>query len=373
MTDAKVLFRDGVNAIRNEKDLSQGRKLLTESLRLDPNNDAAWLWLSKTVNDTQKKLQCIERALAINPDNQQALDMQRKLEGADSYDVVKAMSNEVKIKPSTATNDVTPSVEISQLGKIMGRVGVNWGAQIVKLIWLSLTLGFAYVCYCIGFTTIGSTNATRVGFGIAIVGILGIGVYLLGSFVFSFGQHIEVYEKGIAHVDGSKIKAFRWSDFSQVKYQDQTIVYRSGLIPIAKMTFYYVRLMDNGKQLITVTKNYSRFRDIGSLALNKVVPLILEQHDKAIKQGETLQYGKIKADRDGLQEGRKSIRWDEIEESKATQNTLIVKTEDRKRPYYFKIENVINGMVLAALVDRKMGNSASNTSSFGGSFFEANS
>jgi tetratricopeptide (TPR) repeat protein len=70
--NAQNLFREGITAIREEKNLSKGRELLTQSLRLDADNDMAWLWLSRTLTDREKQRQCIERALKVNPDNQQA-------------------------------------------------------------------------------------------------------------------------------------------------------------------------------------------------------------------------------------------------------------------------------------------------------------
>ncbi len=77
--DAQTLFRDGVQALRDQQDAAKARQLLTQSLKLDPNNEMAWLWLSRTTNDPQKKLQCVERALRINPNNPQALALRDKL------------------------------------------------------------------------------------------------------------------------------------------------------------------------------------------------------------------------------------------------------------------------------------------------------
>ena len=71
--DAQTLFREGVLVLRDQKDVARARQLLTQSLKLDPNNEMAWLWLSRTTDDPQKKLQCVERALRLNPKNEQAL------------------------------------------------------------------------------------------------------------------------------------------------------------------------------------------------------------------------------------------------------------------------------------------------------------
>jgi len=77
--DAQTLFRDGVLAIKEKRDVAEARKLLTQSLRLDPNNEMAWIWLARTISDSEKKLQCLDRALGINPANEQALQLKERL------------------------------------------------------------------------------------------------------------------------------------------------------------------------------------------------------------------------------------------------------------------------------------------------------
>jgi len=82
--DARTLFREGVTAIRDEKDLNRGRDLLVQSLRLDPQNEQGWLWLSRTISDPQKRLQALERALRINPNNTQAIQLVERIQVQDS-------------------------------------------------------------------------------------------------------------------------------------------------------------------------------------------------------------------------------------------------------------------------------------------------
>jgi tetratricopeptide (TPR) repeat protein len=77
--DAKMLYRQGVTAIRDQRDVARGRELLLQSLKEDPNNDMAWLWLTRTVKDQQKRLECVERALQINPQNEQARQLKERL------------------------------------------------------------------------------------------------------------------------------------------------------------------------------------------------------------------------------------------------------------------------------------------------------
>jgi tetratricopeptide (TPR) repeat protein len=77
--DAQTLFREGVLALQAKNDPVEARRLLLESLKVNPNNEMAWLWLSRTTDDPKKKLQCVERALRLNPQNEQALTLRAKL------------------------------------------------------------------------------------------------------------------------------------------------------------------------------------------------------------------------------------------------------------------------------------------------------
>lgn len=80
----------------------------------------------------------------------------------------------------------------------------------------------------------------------------------------------------------------------------------------------------------------------------------MEQHYAALKRGETLEYGKVKVNQEGLHEGRKSIGWNEIAEWAVEQGTLMIEKVDQKRRQQFQINNVMNGTVLVALIDRKI-------------------
>jgi tetratricopeptide (TPR) repeat protein len=112
--DAQTLFRDGVVAIKEKRDMAEGRKLLTQALRLDPNNEMAWVWLSRTVTDSEKKLQCLDRALSINPENEQALQLKQRLtetNGSGDYSAPvmaehsKAYAQPAGVKPPSASEE----------------------------------------------------------------------------------------------------------------------------------------------------------------------------------------------------------------------------------------------------------------------------
>jgi tetratricopeptide (TPR) repeat protein len=78
--DAQTLYQQGVIAIRDHHDLKRGHALLKQSLRQNPQNDMAWLWLTRTVRNPQTRLDYVERALRINPANPHAQKLKAQLQ-----------------------------------------------------------------------------------------------------------------------------------------------------------------------------------------------------------------------------------------------------------------------------------------------------
>lgn len=68
MTDklkqAITLIRSGNKA--------EGGQILAKILKADPQNELAWLWISQTVKTRQQQQDCLEKVLAINPNNMAA-------------------------------------------------------------------------------------------------------------------------------------------------------------------------------------------------------------------------------------------------------------------------------------------------------------
>jgi tetratricopeptide (TPR) repeat protein len=68
---ARSLRTRGIAAAKaGQKD--EARALLQESVRIEPNNEAAWLWLASVARDPRERLFCLEKVLGINPLNETA-------------------------------------------------------------------------------------------------------------------------------------------------------------------------------------------------------------------------------------------------------------------------------------------------------------
>jgi tetratricopeptide (TPR) repeat protein len=69
---ARNLRRQGIAAAKAGQN-DQARALLQQSLRLEPGNEAAWVWLASIARDQRERLFCFQKLLEINPQNSTAL------------------------------------------------------------------------------------------------------------------------------------------------------------------------------------------------------------------------------------------------------------------------------------------------------------
>ena len=66
-------LNQGIELIRSGN-IPMGTKILAEIVKQDPQNDAAWAWLSVCYAEKERKLYCLNRAIRINPMNEIALE-----------------------------------------------------------------------------------------------------------------------------------------------------------------------------------------------------------------------------------------------------------------------------------------------------------
>ncbi len=64
-------LQQGIVALK-AGDTSTACQLLVQAVQENPRDEKAWLWLSAALEDEEKRAACLERVLAINPDNEPA-------------------------------------------------------------------------------------------------------------------------------------------------------------------------------------------------------------------------------------------------------------------------------------------------------------
>jgi len=219
LTQAIDLIKSGEKA--------RGKRLLTEIIRTNPQNERAWLWMTLVVDTQEQRRECLERVLAINPDNARARAGLAKITGqtppiGHSQPIEVATSTPAIDGPKTesglfeAGNFGTPAepaadveralqVRLANLQReqnyLLGVIGGLIGGITGALLWAAITIA---IDYQIGFMAMGV--GFMVGYGMRflgrgidkIYGITGGAIALfsvaLGNFLFAIGILAEVWE-----------------------------------------------------------------------------------------------------------------------------------------------------------------------------------
>lgn len=104
---ARRLQQQGIQAAK-AGDKAGARKLLQQSLKLDPQNDTTWLYLASVAKDKRERLLCLQKALEINPANDTAAKAVRAL-GIDPAQLVtprQAQAEAAPLQTSMVGDDV---------------------------------------------------------------------------------------------------------------------------------------------------------------------------------------------------------------------------------------------------------------------------
>lgn len=118
MDDARELRQRGIQLAKaGQKE--EARELLQQSIRLEPYNEAAWLWLASVARDNRERLFCLQKLLEINPENETA---RKALEAATptTTQTIKRLPNAPVTKLATSENimEQAPGVPVPMPDRI---------------------------------------------------------------------------------------------------------------------------------------------------------------------------------------------------------------------------------------------------------------
>jgi tetratricopeptide (TPR) repeat protein len=82
----------------------EGVPILEAVVAADPRNETAWLWLGASADDDQRKLECFQKALAINPRNKLARDLLKPVETRLGVEAVIQPVTEAAHKAASASS-----------------------------------------------------------------------------------------------------------------------------------------------------------------------------------------------------------------------------------------------------------------------------
>ncbi len=129
----------------------QARLILANLLRVDPKNELAWYWLATCVDSVQQQLDCLMRAIALNPANSQAQAALVKLDQAapppnnkpEAVLPTDPQTNPEPYQPSSHIN--APDVQRKKSGVSRGELWAAIGTLIVLTSCIVLSLTGVYI------------------------------------------------------------------------------------------------------------------------------------------------------------------------------------------------------------------------------------
>ena len=92
------LLRQAIQAARSGREMT-ARNLFQDVVRIDPNNELAWMWLSGLLDPLEDRIAACERVLSINPGNQKIrayLDQLLKEQGAVHQSKLSAIDEQIQ-------------------------------------------------------------------------------------------------------------------------------------------------------------------------------------------------------------------------------------------------------------------------------------
>lgn len=123
---AKQYLLQGIT-LAKAGDKDQARLYFTNAVKLDPQNETAWIWMSSVARDARERLFCLQNLLQINPQNETALKGIRAM-GMDPNQLLRqtqapqaGASSPSGVTPAPASAAV-PKLAADRLGNILPAV-----------------------------------------------------------------------------------------------------------------------------------------------------------------------------------------------------------------------------------------------------------
>jgi hypothetical protein len=138
-------LQKGIRAARRGR-TEPAQRFLAQVIRVDPNNEEAWLWMSRVVDNPLQKAECLQKVLQLNPDNQWAADQLAELQATASAPAPVEQTGQPPAESTPATAEGSkykrlqpkaPSdieLELLKCPQCGGSVDIQGGAEIKTLV-----------------------------------------------------------------------------------------------------------------------------------------------------------------------------------------------------------------------------------------------
>jgi hypothetical protein len=188
----------------------------------------------------------------------------------------------------------------------------------VLLLVVAVVFGYAY------FAADPEVQRRSFALPIAIVSVV-LGIPALLTW-FSRGKWtVEVYEQGLVRRRGDQSKTILWDNIVAVwQYQTRRTSWYF-FMPRGWMTVYTIQTKD-GEQF-TVDNKYKNAMKLGQIIQSEVTNRLLPQMARAYQNGETVNFGELSLNQQGLIYEDKQLPWNAVKELKIDRHYIFVDQE----------------------------------------------
>ena len=261
----------------------------------------------------------------------------------------------------------TPN-ELSQFGKPLAEYGRSLGVLVSNTIFLALGLFLV-----ISFVMIIVTGEIKdMGFGeIAIflvisIGTLWIGISGVRKFIADRGTRILVFTDGLAEVNDTQTKIFKWDEIKTVTVsytKDESVQawlikplfsiwsWVSGVAFVENSPTFTIELNNGGNQ--TFTQETKDHKILGNTITKEVTNRLLPKAIEILSNNQTISFGEFRVNQQGIAENNKNISWSEVKGITVSGNTASLDGTTKTIPDTTPNYNVLLGLVEYAIKNNK--------------------
>lgn len=193
------------------------------------------------------------------------------------------------------------------LGNVIGQYRARWIAsygQIAAAILLSAFAVFVLFTMSQAKNRDGSPLTVPPAV-IMVMLLLGVAAVLLAvSGMRALKKHIILYDRGIQ----ANERSWRWDEITSLTSNLQTMEFRASGIPVGSTTNHEYTLRVGDQKVLTLNSSYERIDELGQRISEKTAEALWHSHVSAFERGETLTFGKVSLDRQGLRDGKNLLR-----------------------------------------------------------------
>ena len=195
---------------------------------------------------------------------------------------------------------------------------------------------------------VGSPDASG-----AILVVLGLGAAVFfGRYLWRFIQArretINIYQEGVTRKTGDDLQMIAWNDM--VESSQSIYTFRLNFIPVYKHERYLVRTKDGTEHLFRGA--IPDAKKLGGILHTQVARQVLPAMIERYNSGDTVEFGTLKVSKQGLQQGNKSLVWNELKGMNMNNGVLSFKKEGKwLRWGGIQINNTPNFIALLDLLE----------------------